>query len=249
MFPGKTSWAGSSADADWTNSVASSSSKPSCTCWRKGYLTPSPQPKGLSTLLDSCHKAPALQNNLCRHSGWKRTWNNSWEIEVFLQNTMQCSFRLRKCSSFFPKFSPPPLHGCQWPHYGLDMRKSRSSPADSSQASSCPHPFFFLSPAARLWITSHSVILTTSTLWLTQLQYTSTSLTKPNNPHPLTTFEHCCYCNLFFQQQCDTAECLLCPALRIMAFFKAPKLFLGFLRVSWRSTCAAEQIHCFKCIC
>lgn len=56
----------------------------------------------------------------------------------------------------------------------------------------------------------------------------NTSFTKPNNPHPLTAFGHCCYCNLFFQQQRNTAECLLCPALRIMAFFKAPKLFLGF---------------------
>lgn len=135
----------------------------------RGYLTPSPQPKGLSTLLDSCHKAPALQSKLCRLSGWKRTWNDSREIEVFLQNTTQCSFCLRKCSSFFPKFSPPPLHGCQWPRFGLDMGKSRSSLAGSSQASGCPHTFcFLLSPAARLWITSHSVILTTFTLWLTQ---------------------------------------------------------------------------------
>lgn len=169
----------------------------------RGYLTPSPQPKGLCTLLDSCHKAPALQSKLCRLSGWKRTWNDSREIEVFLQNTTQCSFCLRKCSSFFPKFSPPPLHGCQWPRFGLDMGKSRSSLAGSSQASGCPRTFLLpaLSSSSPLDHLTFSHPHNFYTMAFTIQVHLSQSLTIP-----ILTFGHCCYCNLFFQQQCDTAD-------------------------------------------
>lgn len=234
MLPGKTSRAGSSADADWTNSIPSSSSELHL-LKERGYLTPSPQPKGLSTLFDSCHKAPALQNKLCRLSGQKRTWNNSREIEVFLQNTMQCSFCLRKCRSFFPQIQPSSPAGLSVASFWTGHEKIQEQP-------SWLQPSLLLPPSVLLPAFSSSSPQDHLTF---------------SHPHNFYTIAHTATiqaqqspssCHIrallllqpFFQQQCDTAECLLCPALRIWGIFQSPQT------VSWLLKSQLEEHMCCR---
>lgn len=59
-----------------------------------------------------------------------------------------------------------------------------------------------------------------------------------NNSKPFITFWHWCHYNIKKKKHSNiTLLSLLCFAPRITTFFKAPKLFPAFWRVSWRHTC------------